>query len=495
MSAPSPLVLVVLLHLMLAYVAVTFNSAPAFAQRLNVTCGGAGYTLPFAPTATYAFNDTSRTNVTSTFFLSPCGAISSGPCAGTGLSLCQYTPLAGRSDGVITPWAYDAPLSNVNMLYSMEGNLLLRAMSGDVAACQGGSTWAIVQFLCLRGAVPPRLNSVALHGTTPCLVTLGVLTDATCAAPLSSVAVYPTGMRWMSQQCGGGAYDLSSLNAADLSFRALNSTFYWRPCQRVSAPVCAGLTTTTWCQVTDGPGVLRGVQSIAQMELTDVGTWTVSASYALTGAGLLMQTQSGAGVYCPTMRQGNVWIACDLNATQPYIASVTQGTGRELCHYTMEVRTAAACQRGQPSVASSSSAPVIARTSSSSSSSSSSRPLVPASTATPPSPPSPPSQAGSSQNWLPLIVGVSFIVAGVTLCALVVARCCARRRARWVMLQPQGVVPGLMQAPRMDEHLLHSEQLPHFAHPAPMYPPAAYAAPAPPPYAQYAAAPEVRYYQ
>ena len=135
--------------------------------------------------------------------------------------------------------------------------------------------------------------------------------------------------------CGGGFYNLSSVeNADDLTFTIPSGqSFYLRPCGQVVTSACGDAVNASICQTTMGGSYVLAYYTAAA---------STSVQWVYNALGSVSELTAD-GTYCPAVsanRATNVTYVCDLNATTPTIRSEREAT---TCNYTFVVATSAVC--------------------------------------------------------------------------------------------------------------------------------------------------------
>ena len=333
--------------------------SPPYTQVATPQCGGAGYDL----SAVGATDLTYVVNPAMTITYNPCRPVSTGMCSlivGDTISLC----ILNTTDSTYSVGAYYAPGIEPIVTTAISGGIQQYSGNGD--ACGSSVQTLTAQFVCNPQATAAFISAVTLP--TPCSTLIVVQTAATCVSPL---AVSTPGYSFTSTTCGGGLYDLSSLDSSDFSFLDSSGTqYYWRPCSSVTNVQCASALPSSWCQLGD-----------IAYSLANVGNQATTV-YTRLSNGLLIQTQDGTSCGYGFPRAGNVQLVCNTTATSPWLYNYGEangGYGEETtngegyCHYTAVIHTSAVCNLlPQPSSSTSSPAPSTPSSSSSSSSAASS---------------------------------------------------------------------------------------------------------------------------
>ncbi len=307
-------------------------------------CGGAGYDLTSIASSDLVYYGTGATTTTA-YTLNPCRPISTGLCAGRNATFCYNTSATG-----VTMLSYYQPGVEVVAWSQLVGGV--QSVTQNGALCYTGSTSTIiqstVQYVCNSTVSAPFISSVV--ATSTCAYTAVVQTSLVCASPL---AVTTPGLPYVSNVCGGGAYNLSTLDSTDFQFTVVGAdagTYWYRPCSNVSTSTCSGSTSpTSFCQY--------GQYSLGYGATPGATTYTVLSN------GLLIQIQDGTVCNGYFPRASNTYLVCNASATTPYFQSFTEtsaalGNGYSYCHYTTYIQTAAVCTLLPPSAVTAAPTPI-----------------------------------------------------------------------------------------------------------------------------------------
>ena len=361
------------------------------------SCSGAGYDLSSLAGQIYNYSTPvvgGQNNYT--YIVSPCGSI---PLCGNS-SFCQYVDYA----------AY-YPLQVFNSSVSVEW----LAVSGGVSQIvQDGSFCGAINayrattifFQCNASATTAVLTGV--QETETCHYSATLQTAAACQAT-STTGANGVGSSFESSICGGGLYDLSSLEVdLYLDSNVSSSTYgfkYWlRLCGAVTNSSCSSFPSAMACQTDkDSP---PDVYELAYLNASIPGVYTIN-SYGLT-----MQLQDGTSCGADGPRALTVNLVCSPSATTPALTAFAEF---EVCHYQADVTTSAVC--GAATAGSSSGTAAVV--SAGSSSSSPAATVVPGNSSTGNDAPSNPSNsaafATASSSLFVLLIAALVAVASLTL--------------------------------------------------------------------------------
>ena len=321
MSSSSQLRPVLLVLLLLASCACLLPST--FAQ---IGCGGAGFDL----TSVFSAGDLSYSTATTTYTVNPCRPITSA-CVGKNATFCYNTTAAATAG---TAASYYQPGVAVVAWTNLAGGVQSYTLNGIL--CGSGVTAATVQYYCNAAATTPYISAVT---TATCSYTAIVQTTAVCGTAALAASPAARGLPFTSNVCGGGVYNLSTLDSTDFNFTSGGSPFWYRPCSAVTTSTCTGsLLPTSFCQ-------------FGQYSLGYGGT-SLSTTYTSYSGGLLIQIQDGTLCNGIFPRATNTFLVCNASATTPYLTLFTEtpggtagtgGNGDSFCHYTTIIQTNAVC--------------------------------------------------------------------------------------------------------------------------------------------------------
>ena len=292
-------------------------------------CGGAGYNLS-------TIGDMTITTNGYTWTVNPCRPITTGSCVGKNATFCQ--------GGTVLD--YYNPFINVVTWTTITNGVMSRSINGaDTCSLGTAVRTGAVEYLCNATATTAFLSNV--EEVEQCQYLAQVQTSLVCAAPIA-VSASPVGLPFSSNTCGGGLYDLTSIDVRDYVFTAGGSTLYFRPCTPINSTGANCPAGTSFCQ--SGGYSLSAGNGLAQ-------------TYTLQPDGLIIQSQDGT--QCGTgnsnfgwPREANVYLQCNASAIYPQVVagSFFEGSnnqneynsGTEYCHYTVTIQTAAVCTRLVP---------------------------------------------------------------------------------------------------------------------------------------------------
>ena len=172
---------------------------------------------------------------------------------------------------------------------------------------QGFPRTTQIRYICNTTATTPAISSVGQ--VQACQYTIDIQTSSVCNVPISQAV----GSTFISDTCGGGAYNLSSISASDISslVDSNSATLSIDPCGVVRTPSCSGLSNPSVCYV-----YVNGGGSYLLAEYDPVHA---PITYTILPNGLQQTWRDGA--YCGnndnTLRVVNVNYLCSSTATTP----------------------------------------------------------------------------------------------------------------------------------------------------------------------------------
>ena len=308
---------------------VTCNATIVIAT--SAVCG-----TPFVPSCKYNGYDLTSIASTSIFnfldgyyyAISPCGNVTNNvfypSCTG---EVCQDAINLATYDPASTQWT-DA-----------DNGLVQSQQNGDSTYCDSNSPrQTTVRFICNTTAITPFI--VSGGELTSCHYTINVQTTAVC--PIASPWRANGGtinVPWVSDLCGGGAYDLTSIGFSDLYISNGNGNgAFVNPCGYVQNSSCqAGPNSeSSVCEVYYGGAYSIGVYDPSRAPVT----------YTLIPGGLVQYYADGAfnNGYPRAM---NITYTCSAAATTPFLTYYTNVQvpyqGGVVLTYQVGVTTAAVC--------------------------------------------------------------------------------------------------------------------------------------------------------
>ena len=305
--------------------------------------------------------------------ISPCGNVSNTLYPGCTGQVCQGGTVVDTYDPAIVTWT------------QADNGLVQFVQDGDLCGGDGFREGAI-RFVCNPAATTAYISAAgenptcteALHTphphqhsqcrplpldplltpSSPCTplsvsslrvghYTLTVQTAAVC--PVQTTFKVGYGQPWVSDQCGGGAYDLTQLGFTDIVFPEGSPTYayvFFNPCSFVTNTSCGELSSTSVCEAYT-PLNYANPQNSYQIGVYDPARAPVT--YTLIPNGLTQYYQSGAynGGF---PRAVNATFTCNTAATTPYITSynsaslyVPGSTSQYTQLYQIAVQTSAVC--------------------------------------------------------------------------------------------------------------------------------------------------------
>ena len=288
--------------------------------KVNNTCIGAGFDMTSIGNQDYVLNNYNGYN----WIVRPCGYIDLNTCA-PGASFCQNNNVVSYFEPTLNPILWQRITNGVQLSVT------------DGAQCGGASygRTGIVRFICSESAQQPYFSQVNEVQTCTYVAIIETVLACQVSNPNLITAV---GEPFASPVCGGGLYDLSSLNTQDLAWTQ-GYTYWLRPCQTVSNSSCASVQPTSFCQ--------SGPQSVANYAATS-GSPTVYTLTQQTGSsgsstyGLTMQIADGSMCNGYFPRVGIINFVCNPSATTAVLTSVVESAIIN-CHYTATVSTSVVC--------------------------------------------------------------------------------------------------------------------------------------------------------
>ena len=196
-----------------------------------------------------------------------------------------------------------------------------------------GDREGTIVYLCNATATTPYISSLLELST--CNYQVVIQTAAICSQRPSTGFSTSVGTTIISNSCGGGIYDLSSINGADIIGTAGGNTWAIRPCGNVAVQNCSGASAnTSICQYGSNAGGLYGYAA---------AEWLPGKSntfYQYVAPGVLNQVMQDGGACGAQERYTNVTYVCSASATTPVLVSASEP---KTCEYYLTVQTAAVC--------------------------------------------------------------------------------------------------------------------------------------------------------
>lgn len=277
------------------------------------TCGGAGYDL-----SSIANVDLTFAQGEYVWHVRPCGIVNgngTGACVG---QVCQNTTLISVYD--YSAFWYVLPSTSGTGVEQQTDN-------GSNDGCMDPRGARLV-FQCNPTATTPFISSVTEPNT--CIYNVNIQTSASCNATGDTSASTP-GSNRDSAVCGGGFYDISALNAQDLTYNtaAGGTNYTLRVCGNVTNPLCSSAQPASVCQVASGYTYSLSYYSPPAHDVI----------YTLTTSGMRMFYQDGAS--CGgTPRAVNITFVCSVGAATPVFTYTNESP---TCHYNFQIVTSAVC--------------------------------------------------------------------------------------------------------------------------------------------------------
>ena len=337
-----------------AYIS-SFSESPTchynFVVQTSLVCG-----TPFSPAllpapsqnctyGPYNLNSISGTDLLwygngNWWAIRPCGTVqTTGFCAG---EFCQGTTVVSVYNGSALANYASTGTDNTPIWASVTfGNQSgVAQIIQDGTSCGGnvGSRQGAIYFVCNSSATTPFISTV-FEGVI-CHYTAVIQTSAVCGVTAAQTQV--VGGSFISNQCGGTVYNLSSIAANDIigvvqPTAADNTTynFYINLCGNVrSTNLCVANNSAnaSVCQVDTG-----GFGYGYPLSSWNPAVYPVIYQYNGNGVSQIIQDGFACG---NEERLTNITLICSPTATTPvFVSSVESPT----CHYTITIQTSAVC--------------------------------------------------------------------------------------------------------------------------------------------------------
>jgi len=301
----------------------------------TTSCVNAGYDLTsITGSDLFIYNATGNTQGTGTQYnwaIRPCGTVTTpGYCTSQPGEFCQ---------GGTTVSSMNVSGSGV-LSGAIWGQIQLNGQNGvaqflqDCTNCGTvGDREGTIVYLCNSTATTPFISS--LLELSPCNYQAVIQTSAICCQVPSTGVSTTVGTTVISQQCGGGVYDLTSINNADIIATLPDNTWAIRPCGNVAVQNCSGSSVNT---------------SVCQYGINAGGYYGYAAGEWLPGKANVFYTYNAPGSLSQIMQDGqgcglegrytNVTYVCTASATTPVLVAAAEGPQ---CHYSLTVQTTAVC--------------------------------------------------------------------------------------------------------------------------------------------------------
>ena len=307
---------------------VTVQTAAVCGTPFVPVCKANGYDLTsIASTTINGYFDNYYWSV------SACGNVSSAlypTCQG---QVCQGSTIVSSYDPAAVSWI------------NSDNGLVQQLQDGD--SCGGdGYREGSLRFICNTAATTPYISAA---GEEPqCHYIVNVQTSAVCPASTA----FKTGLNtpYVSDLCGGGAYDLTQLGYNDIVYPevsngAVYAYVFFNPCGYVKNTSCGELSITSICEAYT-PLNYTNPQNSYQIAVYDPARSPVT--YTLISNGLVQSYVDGA-YNGGNPRSVNITYQCNAAATTPIIMSygnqqVYLPANQDfVTAYNMVVQTSAVC--------------------------------------------------------------------------------------------------------------------------------------------------------
>jgi len=315
--------------LFVAFVALA-SSIGINAQTNAGFCGGAGYDV------TASARDMSFVQGQWTYWVHPCGAVSASSdasCASPaeapfGSMFCQRRNT--NQDTFVLANYNETVARNQAKWYAVPNGVAMEVSNGEVCGAVGGFfRSATIEFRCDPSATTSQLIEVSEPET--CWYKAVVATSSACSnigATISNVV----GSSFYSMQCGGGIFDFTSLRESDMHYDGPGFDYWLRMCGYVTAPQCAAVQPTSFCQKFDGNNNSAPID-ISDWNFANAQLYTITP----TGVDVVMREGDACG---GQPRRATYSLQCNSRARRPWISFVAE---YQTCHYKAVIQTSAVC--------------------------------------------------------------------------------------------------------------------------------------------------------
>ena len=339
-----------------AYISSFFESPLChynFIVQTNQVCGSpfaAALSLPTTSTSCqygpYNLNSISGTDLIwygngYWWAIRPCGTVSTtGFCAG---QFCQGGTTISLWNGTAVANYAATGADNVPIWASVSyGNANgVAQIIQDGTSCGGnvGDRQGAIYFICNQTATTPFIQTV-FEGVA-CHYTAVIQTSVVCGVTAGATQV--PGGAFISSQCGGGIYNLTSLAATDI-LGVVNPVSTDNTLYNYYINICGAVRNTNLCFVNNSVNA-----SVCQVSTNSTYGYPL-ATWQPTVYPVVWQYNGGSGGVSQIIQNGfscggeerltNLTLVCSPTATTPVFVSAVEAP---TCHYTITIQTNAVC--------------------------------------------------------------------------------------------------------------------------------------------------------
>ena len=271
------------------------------------TCTGAGYDLSKTVAGvqmTTVLSDGTR------YTINPCSQVA-GPYAltyGCTAQVCQTGYNLSTFDNTVQ-W------------YPADNGVVQISQSGQLCGT-GANRWSEIRFVCSPTTTVPYISDAGQEPS--CHYYITVQTNAVCTQPLGYNAI---GNTYVSDLCGGGAYDLALITDNDIAYPEVNSNglyafVFFSPCGMVKNASCGSISGPLDVSLCEAYTPLNYTNPNNEYKIAQYDPIRSSVMYTVIPNGLVQY--STAGDFDGNFpRALNTTYLCDPTATTPYIQSYT----------------------------------------------------------------------------------------------------------------------------------------------------------------------------
>ena len=166
--------------------------------------------------------------------VSPCGNVTNTLFYGCTAQVCQGSTIVSSYNPASVSWT------------GADNGLVQMLQDGDQCGGDGYREGAL-RFVCNPSATTPYISAAGEQPT--CHYTLDIQTSAVC--PVQTSYRTSIGQPWVSDLCGGGAYDLTQLGFTDIAYPEGSPAYayvFLNPCGTVQNASCGELSFTSLCE-------------------------------------------------------------------------------------------------------------------------------------------------------------------------------------------------------------------------------------------------------